>query len=449
MIKNSFRRLPVNPLLLAFLSGTALILLIRLVFTGNSGAIIAVLIASFIIFLLGLYYYKSSDKDPGRAGDDLYYLGLLFTLVSLSYALVSLFILSPEGDLERRTYDLIGGFGIALASTVVGILARILLQDIETRSVGGDPGLNDSGDLLALRRQLREATDAFSHFTRMTLNQAEQTAVHSDRLIKEFNERMSAGSRHGLEEVATSWREVVQKMEAQSEQAIDRSEKNWLTLAERLEATFGTLATHLEATAARINALGETAANVTTGLDEHAAEIVKTQEALVRGAQQWRHELETSVKAMSDMPGHINSANNAFNTFSGQLEVTGRRVNSLGETVTNSITRLDERAAEIIKAYEALAQDLQQQQKDGLQIHKNTISSFSDLLGAESGQLQGKLIAFRNSVEEFVAVARKQQEVVQQNAEEAERLNKLILDWVSPSEREPASPSRWFWRRKN
>ena len=417
MIKDKLQPITRNPFLPSFLIGAILIVLIRLAFPGNGGTITAILIAVSTIILLGLYYYRSGVKDLIRAGDELYYLGLLFTLISLCYALVSLFILSPEGNLEQRTYELIGSFGIALVSTVVGILARILLQGVDDgptdsgeassdTDVEGLTSHYDSSDLLALRQELREATDAFSHFTRMTLNQAEQTAVHSERLIKEFNERMSASSRRSLEETAASWGDVVQEIRSQGEQAmgqitevvqhtLERTENNWRTLAERVEATsqnaqtqleanvsamskmleymnstnrsLDTLATSLETTEQHVSTLGKTAANAATGLDDRATEIIKTHEVLVQGTQQ-RHEavqrgIEDAQHLMSKMLEHMDSTNRSLDTLATSLETTEQHVGTLGKTAANTVNGLDDRSTEIIKAHEVLIKDAQQRQE--------------------------------------------------------------------------------------
>ena len=62
---------------------------------------------------------------PDRLGDNLYYMGFVFTLASMSAALVDL-----QGGADVST--LIGSFGIALFSTIAGISGRVLLQQMRT-----------------------------------------------------------------------------------------------------------------------------------------------------------------------------------------------------------------------------------------------------------------------------------------------------------------------------
>lgn len=120
-------------MLAAFVAGVVCILGMRLVGStlfGAFGATWGPALAAIVVVLgLGLYYHWNLDAGQrGRGGDDLYYLGLLLTLVSLIYTLVASFGLDA-GVVADRIEELIGGFGIALVSTVAGILGRILMQD--------------------------------------------------------------------------------------------------------------------------------------------------------------------------------------------------------------------------------------------------------------------------------------------------------------------------------
>jgi hypothetical protein len=61
------------------------------------------------------------EIEPEAIGDNCYYLGFLFTLTSLA---VTLYQLSQsEGEIVMR--EVIAGFGIALGSTIVGVLQRL------------------------------------------------------------------------------------------------------------------------------------------------------------------------------------------------------------------------------------------------------------------------------------------------------------------------------------
>ena len=85
-----------------------------------------------VIMMLYVAHQKRdrSESEQPRLGDEVYYLGLLYTLTSLCAALVSLYLLDggEQQTLEDRTDEMIGSFGIALLTTMAGIVMRMPLQ---------------------------------------------------------------------------------------------------------------------------------------------------------------------------------------------------------------------------------------------------------------------------------------------------------------------------------
>lgn len=91
--------------------------------------------AAALMALYGILSYRMTAVRlrPDRLGDNFYYMGFVFTLASMSAALVQL-----QGG--REVDSLIGSFGIALFSTILGIAGRVAfiqmrteVEDIEER----------------------------------------------------------------------------------------------------------------------------------------------------------------------------------------------------------------------------------------------------------------------------------------------------------------------------
>src|SRR6266404_1385649 len=104
-------------------------------FFGIPGLLMAV--AS--LWLLGAYAFLAFQLDgfkanPEGLGDNCYYMGFLFTLGSLSAALVALEreTASGRGDLLEA---LIGSFGVALFSTIGGITLRVFFMHMRREIV--------------------------------------------------------------------------------------------------------------------------------------------------------------------------------------------------------------------------------------------------------------------------------------------------------------------------
>ena len=326
----------VGPFLFVFLVGTAAIVLCRLLLPDllvdpHQAVWFAALSAIVVIVGLGGYYYsRRRAEDISRSGDDLYYLGLLFTLVSLIYALVVLFIFNDgDADLAERTYELIGSFGIALLSTVAGILGRILLQSTGTREPTdwGEPAPPDFDHhapwirpdldlhLLArrMRAEMRGASDAFSHYNRMTMLQAEDTKRHAERMVEEFTRELRENAQSAIAKTESAYQELEGRANATGEALEARLGELagvLTTFVEQVGSTGRSLAglpSEVERAQRSIGALDEAVGAATIGLDEKAGSIVRACEALARNAQEHQDFMEQSLQRARTISSRMDS----------------------------------------------------------------------------------------------------------------------------------------------
>src|ERR1700722_8663711 len=79
-----------------------------------TGAVILMIAYGFTAF-----QFRRVRLRPDRLGDNFYYLGFVYTLASLSAALLQL-----RGG--AKIEELLGSFGIALFTTIIGIAGRVL-----------------------------------------------------------------------------------------------------------------------------------------------------------------------------------------------------------------------------------------------------------------------------------------------------------------------------------
>ncbi|HET7886571.1 MAG TPA: hypothetical protein VFL62_10125 [Bradyrhizobium sp.] len=110
--------------------------------------------------LLGARLFRLRDD---QSGDNLYYMGFLFTLTSLA---VSLYQFSAAGSAEQ----IVQNFGIAIASTIAGITLRIMFNQMRR-----DPVETEAASRLELaeasrrvKRELESSILEFGYFRRMT-----------------------------------------------------------------------------------------------------------------------------------------------------------------------------------------------------------------------------------------------------------------------------------------
>lgn len=80
------------------------------------GAMVIMLLYALVVNLRGTGKLRSD-----QAGDNCYYLGLIFTLTSLAYAIFTF-------DPEKTATTIVQGFGIALATTILGLVLRVFFS---------------------------------------------------------------------------------------------------------------------------------------------------------------------------------------------------------------------------------------------------------------------------------------------------------------------------------
>ena len=278
----------------AFLAGFVLIFAAKLFAPGHP---VDVGVATSIVAVAVMVLYMAHQKrarpasEHPRLGDEVYYLGLLYTLTSLCAALMTLFLFD-EGSrllggeeraaLEQRTDELIGSFGIALLTTIAGIVMRMTLQGrvLESpatiiriphtgervgREGGGTRTVEIEGvtvDLeryaYELRKQLQNATNAFTTHTNQAILQARTVHAHMDEMMQTFHDGLEEKARSELERMESIYTTLAGKVE----EALKRTESQQA----RVQGVLETLESHvrmMDESIERIRAgSGETAENL-------------------------------------------------------------------------------------------------------------------------------------------------------------------------------------------
>ena len=140
-----------------------------LAFAGGGGLLLALLklatsswfppVALSLILIVGYGFvlWDRELKGPkfGHAGDNLYYVGFLYTLISLA---VSLYRFTSDGETEDDTDVIVQGFGVALSSTVFGLIGRVYVN----QSAADEPARVEAAarqSLVVAHRELRTEMD--------------------------------------------------------------------------------------------------------------------------------------------------------------------------------------------------------------------------------------------------------------------------------------------------
>jgi hypothetical protein len=133
--------------------------------------------------MLGARLFRLRDD---QSGDNLYYMGFLFTLTSLA---VSLYQFSAAGSAEQ----IVQNFGIAIASTIAGIALRILFNQMRRDPVEVEAAarLELAEASRRVRRELESAVLEFSYFRRMSQQSVSDALDEARESIGEAREKLS------------------------------------------------------------------------------------------------------------------------------------------------------------------------------------------------------------------------------------------------------------------
>ncbi len=169
-------------------------------------------VAVVAVIAMIAYAYVISKAGTGRlradqAGDNCYYLGLIYTLASLSYAIATF-------DPANTASTIVQGFGVALATTIAGLILRVFFNQ-------GRP------DLENIEEQIRlDITDATSRLKSQLTDSVRQMSDFSHLLQQSIKETHIA-SRDSIQELTKSALEELKEVVKESKDSIQNETQNY------------------------------------------------------------------------------------------------------------------------------------------------------------------------------------------------------------------------------
>jgi hypothetical protein len=259
--------------------------------------------------LLGARLFRLRDD---QAGDNLYYMGFLFTLTSLA---VSLYQFSAAGSAEQ----IVQNFGIAIASTIAGIALRILFNQMrrDPLEVEATARLELAEASRRVKRELESAILEFGYFRRAT--------------------QQSIGD--AMDEVRES---------------MDKVRGLYAGEVERLAATAGQ---PIEETSRR-------SAETLDNLNERTVQILNISRQLVQEGEQLARSTTNVVKTIDFMLAKVSALQMpdraAENRLAPMIQSLTQAVNSLGESTETQARNIESNLKHTQNAVVAIAQVLQE-----------------------------------------------------------------------------------------
>ncbi|MEN8146224.1 MAG: hypothetical protein ABFR02_01235 [Campylobacterota bacterium] len=211
--------------LVALVSGVVFIMLGG--FTDKTYLSIILTISVMIAyFLIGQKIVERELLTNEQFADSNYYLGFLFTLISLASSLYILSNGSMEGGLLTR---LIGQFGISISTTIVGLSLRIYLL-----SFSPNIGSNIESFNLMIMEKLQMLNDHIGHsidqtktFSNVIDDKVNLFIEQTLKSVEKYNERLVESlDQHSVNNIFAKIYEDMDALHAKQEERVDEIYKN-------------------------------------------------------------------------------------------------------------------------------------------------------------------------------------------------------------------------------
>jgi len=377
---------------LALIGGGAIIWWTKSAF---SNAWFAAVVAAGVVLALMAYYMLNDEDAPEEEGDNVYYLGLLFTLISLMFTLWELFG-ANTGVVHstEKIHILLENFGIALTSTVVGIAGRVAVQNWQN---GAERKSEPDGTVIASPRDLEM-------FNRHTLGRIARDLTQGANALARFH-RIVRSHASDSEDYLRNHSETLKLESAAFKDMLQRNTDTFVQeLKSHAEGTLDTVGSSIGATAKQAEALLE---QVRSTHDSYLTEVRETTRSF--------HDEIRSTSGQSLETLRQNFEATAQQALSLAQELKSRAESTLG-TVGGSLSAAAKQA-------EALLEQLRSTHDSYLTEVRETTKSFHDEIRSTSGQsLETLRQNFEATAQQALSLAKDLSTVHERTGEAFERL---------------------------
>jgi hypothetical protein len=291
---------------LCFAFGGAALIVLAKAF-GVPALFVAVFAAGAIVAYAVLVQRTGTGRLRGdQAGDNCYYLGLIYTLASLAYAIFTF-------DPADTATTIIQGFGVALATTIIGLVLRVYFNQsrpdlAEAETTARLELAAASGKLKAeLSRSVVSMND-FSRQTRQSLEELRDEIVTSLQAVKDGAER------------------AVQEMSKQATSAVTDNSEAAVTRTKKLSTATDKIVSGMENHAAALSGLEGAQSQISASLAALESSAVRSQailENLVAQSNnigQLQAGASETVRDLAGAASLLNQHVEGLNASTGRLE---------------------------------------------------------------------------------------------------------------------------------
>lgn len=352
------------------------------------------IVTSLPIGLMAIYaaiavYTKRYRIREDRVGDNLYYLGFLFTLVSLAY---SLWAYTSELSAIQTIID---SFGVALATTICGLMGRVFFNQMREDPVEyeREARMELADAARAVKSEMAGVAISMSDFRRQMQQRIEETLSEASTTTRRtLNENLEAFSTVGVEVI----RKINEAFDSFGDQSRKLNDVAGVTVS-ALEALFGRIS-RIEASPDLlslkldpvIRRFADVADEALARGREHAADMKalrKLLDSIGKVAERTKDALaaaETGAAAdLTEFRKALSESSASISTISASLGVAREKLERGSEGYSHTIRNLEEVLRQETDASRALTEDLRKSFQAQSDLTRKTSTELMDAIAAD------------------------------------------------------------------
>jgi len=334
----------------AFVVGTISYVSLHFLIRLDPLIVATTIISVMITYALLVFNVPRLRVRMDQAGDNAYYLGLLFTLVSMAGALYEFgsVVESGSGQMAGPTgaRQIIANFGIALASTIVGIFLRVVLHQMRI----------DPAEIEAMTRiELSEASKRV---------QASLDIVTNDlgRFHDEVRQRSSDVVVMLTEEGKKSVSSINQSLEHSTKEmivSISNVQKEALNQIQELTHLISTTASEAIGAIERLRTVEPPPLTLSRRLDK----VTKVLESMGSQTERIVSHLQSTADSASNTLGEIAKASNTLNQVTQQMKGSQEEAAQMIAVSVEKVSAALDSVARRLEHEQTLVAQLQEQSR--------------------------------------------------------------------------------------
>lgn len=351
-------------------------------------------VALMLVYAAILAKIRERKLSEDQSGDNLYYLGFLYTLVSLSYALYNFTSSSSQSAVSASIDPIINSFGIALATTIVGLMLRIIFNQMrhDIVDVEVEARIELANAATRLRTELDQITLDMNHFGRAT-----------KQSIAEGLQAVSQEASDAMSQSATKFGEVAEELCNRMNKTLDSFAQN----TESLNKTSTGMVTAIESLLKRVE-------NIEAPTDLITTKIAPAMDAIKEAGEAINKRASSDGKVLARLTTAIENAL----ASSSLLEQNVSALNSVAVQAQENMVVLNKSADMGISVLSSISQTVVEAQKV-TQEHVKTMNEIKQSLGVTSTAMSSLIAAWQTEVDAAIVLISQKGSEAKNNIEQS------------------------------